>query len=685
MMRTRLLRLLFLVLGIAAITFATAPVSADDAAPAPVRVHNLKVLSDKVDDMTTAENILKSFVKPGMSDADRSKALWTAVVKYRHQTAPPNEFLAADWEAHDPVKLFNSYGYCMCCCCSAMVAALNRMDGREARGRILNGHSVPEVRYGNDWHMFDASLITYFPKPGGGDVAAVDDISAAVKGWYDKNPGVRGNDKKLVDVMREDGWTGWKKKGPDLLSQCPFYDLGWFPARTHGWNATMSEYDRKCEEYEYGYHVGHKALFSLRPGESLVREAGNRGLHVNMQENKGWDGVKARAREQDLVYTKKFFPDYNGGMVANGYHRYEPDLASGALASGAESYVNLASGGTPALHLKEGGKSGTATIALTSPYVYLGGRIRLKALRKAEADQVRLSLSTNNGRSFEPLWSTEKTGASEVTIDLKDRILRRYAYWLRVELSSATPDGAGLDRLAIENDIQHAPRTLPWLSKGSNTITVLVDGDNNAEHLARRLATHSVVGRITPPDAKFPKQETTASLGVTFDNLNVVDSACWWKGGVGTMTVPLETPGPMVAGTFSAQYRARGAKDVIQVAASYDGGKTWEDVAKLTGPTPGKSEYHRFKPKKQDVTSALLRFTMTGNNTVGILSFRADVTYVDPRATTKPTPFYVTHRWKESGKPMERRVKVASLPTTYTIDAAGDVEMESVTYEMPGK
>ena len=25
---------------------------------------------------------------------------------------------------------------------------------------------------------------------------------------------------------------------------------------------------------------------------------------------------------------------------------------------------------------------------------------------------------------------------------------------------------------------------------------------------------------------------------------------------------------------------------------------------------------------------------MTGNNTIGILSFRADVTYVDPRATT---------------------------------------------------
>ena len=67
--------------------------------PAGARVNNIKVLSDKIDDVTTVENILKSFIKPGMSDAERAKAIWTAAVKYRHQTAPPNEQLAADWEA----------------------------------------------------------------------------------------------------------------------------------------------------------------------------------------------------------------------------------------------------------------------------------------------------------------------------------------------------------------------------------------------------------------------------------------------------------------------------------------------------------------------------------------------------------------------------------------------------------
>src|SRR5687768_2699075 len=71
------------------------------------RLNNLKVLSDRTDDVTTVENILKSFTKPGMSDEERAKGIWTAAVRYRHQTSPPNEHLAADWEAHDPVKLFN--------------------------------------------------------------------------------------------------------------------------------------------------------------------------------------------------------------------------------------------------------------------------------------------------------------------------------------------------------------------------------------------------------------------------------------------------------------------------------------------------------------------------------------------------------------------------------------------------
>src|SRR5262249_7382444 len=86
---------------------------AQDRAREGGRVNQLKVLSDKIDDVTTIENIVKSFSKPGTSDQERAKGLWKAIIRYRHQTTPPTEHLTGDWEAHDPVKIFNVYGYCM--------------------------------------------------------------------------------------------------------------------------------------------------------------------------------------------------------------------------------------------------------------------------------------------------------------------------------------------------------------------------------------------------------------------------------------------------------------------------------------------------------------------------------------------------------------------------------------------
>ena len=142
-------------------------------------VCHVKVVSDKVPDMTNLDTWKKAFIKDGMSDAEKAMAVWKTVRTFQHQEAPPNEFLQQELAVQDPFKIFNVYGYCMCCCCSALIESLNRLDGREARGRILNNHSVPEVRDADGWHMYDCSLLNYFPKPDG-TVAGVDEISDSI-------------------------------------------------------------------------------------------------------------------------------------------------------------------------------------------------------------------------------------------------------------------------------------------------------------------------------------------------------------------------------------------------------------------------------------------------------------------------------------------------------------------------
>ncbi len=391
-----------------------------------------------------------------------------------------------------------------------------------------------------------------------------------------------------------------------------------------------------------------------------------------MDTDPNWEGLKARAPENDLVYLKEFFPGYRGGVVANGTHYYAPNLRAGDLATGSELYVNLAAGssGSPALQLKQPGKPGIALISMASPYVYLGGRLKLKAVGRSSGDRLTVSISTNNGRSFTELSSIPITKLENLTINLKEKIFRRYAYWLKIKLTKQ----AGLESLEIENDFQHAPRTLPWLGKGSNTITVAADRDP-------RLATRSITCRITP-DTGFTKNETSDTMGLKFDNVSLRDDACWWTGGTGLMTVPIDVAGDLVSLDFSAQIRARSEKDLIHIVASTDSGTTWRTVADMRGPTQGRTGHFRVADWPKGTRHVLLRFEMSGNNTAGVQSFRIDADYRDPLAEERFHPFLVVHRWTEQGHAKTHTELITTLPARYAIRTEGDPEMVSVAYEM---
>src|SRR5258707_1234879 len=90
------------------IVLITAGVFAADAGI----VSHIKVLSDKVEDVSSIEAWKKSFTKDSMTDEQKALAVWETVVKFRHQDIPPNEFLTGDGgDVHDPIKTFNVYGY----------------------------------------------------------------------------------------------------------------------------------------------------------------------------------------------------------------------------------------------------------------------------------------------------------------------------------------------------------------------------------------------------------------------------------------------------------------------------------------------------------------------------------------------------------------------------------------------
>ncbi|HUR39283.1 MAG TPA: hypothetical protein VM222_07305, partial [Planctomycetota bacterium] len=207
------------------IVLATPCLSAQEARSGPADpskvgiVCHVKVVSDKVPDMTSLETWKKAYIKEGMTDEQKAMAVWRTVRTFQHQEAPPVEFLHNEEAVQDPLKIFNVYGYSLCSIASCEVECLARYAGLQARGRIINSHSVPEVYWDGAWHLLDGSLMCYFPKADD-KLASVDEIMAGVKEWYEKNPGFKGNDEKLRQFMRNGGW----RKGPEVLSRCPSYD-----------------------------------------------------------------------------------------------------------------------------------------------------------------------------------------------------------------------------------------------------------------------------------------------------------------------------------------------------------------------------------------------------------------------------------------------------------------------------
>jgi len=629
-------------------------------APVGVVCH-IKVLSDKVDDVSSMEAWKKSFLKDGMTDRDKALAAWRSTVMFQHQDVPPREYLQHDAAVQDPIKMFNVYGYSFCSVASANVEALARYAGLKARGWGINAHSVPEVYWDGAWHMLDASLINYFPKADG-TIASVEEILAAIGDWYAKHPGYKGNDAKLRAMQSADGWTGWKR-GPVLLARSPFYDAeGWWPAKTHGWYATMQEYDGTYGKagkpflYEYGYAQGYQVNIQLRPGERLTRNWSNKGLHVN-----GKDGAPGcltmKTGSGALVYTPKY-GDLAPGRVGNGTLEYDVPLTGGAYRTAALVAENLDER-TP--RVKDMARPGVLMLRMPSSYVYLTGTLQY-VVRLGDGGSVVVSCSDNNGLDWKQVARLTRSG--EASLELTPLVRRRYDYRLKFELHG---HGAALERLRLVHDIQHSQRPLPALAQGMNTITfsagppegtVTVEGATNLAHKGN----HLVYTDFHPQLSGFEP------------NLFIGGS------GKGHITFPVATPGDMARLRFGTHYRARDKRDGLDYQVSFDGGKTWATVDRAAGPTAGDCKYVVCDAIPAGTRAALVRFAGTSRNATGIFNFRIDADYREPFGGFRPVK--VTYTWEEDGQ-ARRDVHIARKPQeTYTIRCATRPVMKSIVLEL---
>jgi hypothetical protein len=628
------------------------------ARPAGV-VSFVSVSSDRVPDVGSLAAWKRSFITPGMSDAAVALAAWRSVVAFRHQDEPPREFLDETTHAHDPIKLFNVYGYSQCDCASASVMALARSAGLDARGRSLAAHSVAELSVGGRWQMFDGAYIDYFPRPDG-SLAGVDDLVGAVTGWLAQNPAMAQADRAALARFAQGGGYA---QGPDLLASCPFYDHdGLFPAKTQGWADSVIDYRVPSLPTEFGYVLGYQVNVQLRRGERLVRNWSNEGHHIN--DDLGIDCLSATdvPGQGDMVYSPAY-GDIAPGRVGNGSMTWTLPLEGGEYRDGALAVENLVEPAPgvpgPRVQLRDHSQPGVLDLRMPSSYVYLGGAVTIGA-QVAPGGAVTIEGSRNHGLDWELLAAITDSGVERV--DLTRLARRLYDYRLRVTLVGR---GTGLDSLAIANEIQHSQRALPALGPGDNRIhfgagpaegTITIEGAGDG----------SVIQNLTWQD-----------LHPLVDH--IADAPLRPDGPSGSLAFPVTTPGDLIRLRFGGFYRARDPADAWDFEVSVDGGASYTPVVHVAGPTDGAEQFVTFDRIPPGTRAALVRFAGRQREAANLFDFRIDADYAEPAGGFSPVR--VTYVWEEGGVTHSDVHDATSGDETWIIHCDAAPKMKSLVVE----
>jgi hypothetical protein len=681
------------------LTACAAQALADEASgAAPAVVCNVKVLSDKVKDVSSLDAWKKSYIKdtyeetefvepirPYIKSVIESKTIptdvkkdmlhgimvWQTVSSYQHQDSPPSESLGDGGLVIDPLKIANVYGYSFCSVAASEVAALARQVGLKSKGWTINRHCVIDVYWGGKGHLLDSSLLNFFPKSDG-DIASVAEICAAVQGFRKDHPELTGADENQTDAkLREfhfaNNRTGWKR-GPELLANCPLYNArGWWPAATHGWYSTMQEYDGGGKEktpFEYlsGHTTGYSVNIQLREGEALTRNWFNKGLHVNMKEGKA-PGCLDNQKVKDLLKHAAMFGDIAPGRIGNGTIVYQPPM--GALGQSAARYENLsvtaaADHGSPFLIPKDASKPGALVIRMPSSYVYLSGKLSFNLIGMDKGGTIAVSFSDDNGLDWKEVPCTQKDGMQE--IDLTSLVFRRYDYRLRFEFKGAI----GLGSLVITHDIQHSQRPLPALLQGDNTITFSAGPQESTMSLEASMNASNKGKNLIFTD--FHPEI------VSLDGQKV-------SGTGGSMTFPVSTPGDITRLRIGCNWRTSGPESGFSIEVSFDDGKTFKAVA----PFGGNSD--KFDAQHIEVTdipagtrAAKVRFTAVRKQDIQLLTYHVNTDYKQPNSGFRPVK--VTYLWDENGTE-KKDVHVATKPQeTYTIKCEAKPLMKTIILEL---
>jgi hypothetical protein len=269
-------------------------------------------LSNGRNDFRTLSAIVARAVEPGMTDAEKARALWWQQTQYRYHYEGDNK------ELLDPVKVFNIYGHNTCGNDSICLAGLWHRAGLRVAPARLVGHCASQVFYDGAWHLMDGDMHSIYLLRDNETVAGEQDL-------------VRDHDlirrTHTQGILRADGRAGDEWESSIYVFEGP----------------VTGDRDNRSDA---------GMTMTLRPGEALTWRWGH-----------SWP-VKYHGQGPPR------FPD----RLFNGLWEYQVDFTSRTWRGGAErvSGIEEDRDGLTA----ETGKTGVVVWTMRSPYVLVGGNLR---------------------------------------------------------------------------------------------------------------------------------------------------------------------------------------------------------------------------------------------------------------------------------------------------------------------
>jgi hypothetical protein len=606
------------------------------ATPALADVYNLKVVTDANPDYSDMKSLVHSITSRWDKNQDKAWAVfyWNHIA--RRQTNP---IFIHGMALTDPIRQFNDYGFTMCSTISGVNCGIWQEMGWKVRYNDVASHTVPEVFYDDNWHMYDNSLSAIYTTCDGSRIASLPELGAEGSCALSGGKIEPGHLVKYhcLNASSNNGFLEGADTNRDLA---------------HLGDQTFNPKYIKFRYYYNDSERGHRYILNLRDGEVYTRTYSHpdelkKGANDKYQNgdpdyyvtNYVWDESKKSTWSAD---PERSNPRYH--IRANGERVYTPAMKLAALH--AASNLSEAAGALVA------NGNGEAVFKVEGANVITSLKLEGETTGKTT-----LAFSTTNGLTWAELPTSED---GKLSAKLRDEVNGQYEVLFKVGLA----DGASLKSIKFDTITEINSKTQPQLKLGANTVYV-------------------GAGEQTESIVIFPELQADKYKPFAVESVDVRTDEHHegWHGVMGPVkgkdegyvVYKIDAPQDIVRISQQARMQVKAPKSEIRFEHSFDDGKTWIKSYTFNDNEKPFDDFHDeiIKDVPAGTKSVLVKYIM---NKASLYSVRMEVNHkvVNPVAG----PVEVTFNWAEKGedyKLTERSYTqlVDKLPTTFKIDVGG--------------